>query len=148
MSGTKQFICLRPLKMTANTRQSEEIGVTESFGPFGLIRPPPSQNVDTLPASRETVLDRPENIRERWIHEKRNSGQKTNIHVSKGILFFCQVILIYAVVIASIVNLALEPTGKNRDLWSALLFSSIGYLLPSPTLKSSKPKPSSLPVST
>lgn len=49
------------------------------------------------------------------------------------IVFFMQVILIYIVVITSIVNLTLnKDEGK---LWTALLSSSLGYILPNPTLK-------------
>ena len=50
------------------------------------------------------------------------------------IVFFTQVVLIYIVVITSIVNLTVfkESDGK---LWTALLSSSFGYLLPNPTLK-------------
>ena len=49
------------------------------------------------------------------------------------IVFFVQVILIYIVVITSIVNLTInKDEGK---LWTALLSSSLGYILPNPTLK-------------
>lgn len=52
------------------------------------------------------------------------------------IIFFVQVILVYIVVIVSIVNLTI---GCAEDkLWIALLSSSIGYILPSPTLKFNK----------
>jgi hypothetical protein len=48
-------------------------------------------------------------------------------------VFFVQVLLIYIVVITSIVNLTLN---KNEGkLWTALLSSSLGYLLPNPSLK-------------
>ena len=49
------------------------------------------------------------------------------------IVYFVQVILIYIVVITSIVNLTInKDEGK---LWTALLSSSFGYLLPNPNLK-------------
>ena len=49
------------------------------------------------------------------------------------IVFFVQVVLVYIVVIVSIVNLTI---GSDSDkLWITLLSSSIGYLLPSPSLK-------------
>jgi hypothetical protein len=49
------------------------------------------------------------------------------------IVFFVQVFLIYIVVITSIVNLTLnKDEGK---LWTALLSSSLGYILPNPSLK-------------
>lgn len=52
------------------------------------------------------------------------------------IVFFVQVFLVYIVVIVAIVNLTI---GRADDkLWTALLSSSIGYILPSPTLKIKK----------
>lgn len=49
------------------------------------------------------------------------------------IVFFVQVILIYIVVITSIVNLTINQ-GEGK-LWTALLSSSLGYILPNPSLK-------------
>ena len=59
-------------------------------------------------------------------------------HLPKSeIVFFVQVVLIYIVVITSIVNLTLnKDEGK---LWTALLSSSFGYLLPNPSLKKRQP---------
>lgn len=48
-------------------------------------------------------------------------------------VFFVQVFLIYIVVITSIVNLTIN--GDEGKLWTALLSSSLGYLLPNPSLK-------------
>ena len=48
------------------------------------------------------------------------------------IVFFAQLFLIYAVVGVSLVNLSI---GQGPDkLWVALLSSSLGYLLPHPTI--------------
>jgi len=52
------------------------------------------------------------------------------------IVFFVQVLLVYIVVIVSIVNLTIG--GNGDKLWIALLSSSIGYILPSPSLKVNK----------
>jgi len=49
------------------------------------------------------------------------------------VVFFAQVILIYAVVITSIVNLTIG--SSDSKLWTALLTGHIGYLLPNPSLK-------------
>ena len=49
------------------------------------------------------------------------------------IVFFCQVIILYTVIIVSIYNLTAENGDSN--LWTALLSSSLGYLLPNPSLK-------------
>ena len=48
------------------------------------------------------------------------------------IVFFCQIILIYIVVLTSLVNLALKNGPIN--LWIALLGSCLGYLLPHPSM--------------
>lgn len=49
-------------------------------------------------------------------------------------VFMVQVMLIYIVVITSIVNLTIN-TGIDDKLWTALLSSSLGYILPNPSLK-------------
>lgn len=49
------------------------------------------------------------------------------------IVFFAQIIVIYFVIGVSLVNLSIGNGDSN--LWSALLCSSFGYLLPSPSLK-------------
>ena len=49
------------------------------------------------------------------------------------IVYFCQILVVYIVIITSIVNLSLE-NGSN-ELWISLLSSCIGYALPSPKLK-------------
>ena len=48
------------------------------------------------------------------------------------IVYFSQTALIFIVVITSIVNLSLG-TGDDK-LWTSLLSSSLGYLLPNPKL--------------
>lgn len=54
------------------------------------------------------------------------------------IVFFCQVILVYIVAGIALSQLALQPEGSQTTLWTALLSSSIGYLLPSPQLKNER----------
>jgi len=44
-----------------------------------------------------------------------------------------QILLIYAVVVASIYNLS--TSQGDSKLWASLLSSCLGYLLPSPSLK-------------
>lgn len=52
------------------------------------------------------------------------------------IVFFCQVLIIYIVVITCVANLTLgRDEGK---IWIALLSSCLGYLLPNPSLKTSR----------
>lgn len=47
--------------------------------------------------------------------------------------FFAQVIPLYVCIIASIINLSLRH--EPHTLWITLLSSSLGYLLPNPSLK-------------
>lgn len=50
-----------------------------------------------------------------------------------GAVYFFQVFLIYIIVITCIVNLSL---GKDEQkIWIVLLSSSLGYLLPNPSIK-------------
>lgn len=48
------------------------------------------------------------------------------------IVYFCQMFLVYLIVVTSIVNLSMN-SGKT-ELWVSLLSSAIGYALPSPSL--------------
>ena len=48
------------------------------------------------------------------------------------VVYFVQVILVYCIVVASLVNLSVG--AENETLWVALLSSGVGYLLPQPTL--------------
>ena len=49
------------------------------------------------------------------------------------IVYFCQIVLILSIVFASIYNLTKEQ--GDQQLWTALLSSCMGYLLPNPTIK-------------
>ena len=49
------------------------------------------------------------------------------------IVYFCQMTVVYIVIITSIINLSMD--NESKDLWISLLSSSIGYALPSPNLK-------------
>ena len=49
------------------------------------------------------------------------------------IVYLCQVIALYIVILISIYNLT--AGHDNSNLWTALLSSSLGYLLPNPTLR-------------
>lgn len=48
------------------------------------------------------------------------------------VVFFVQVVLLYAVVITSLINISL---GDTQELWVVLLTSCLGYLMPNPSLK-------------
>ena len=49
------------------------------------------------------------------------------------IVFLCQIVVLYTVIVISIYNLSVGHDDSN--LWTALLSSSLGYLLPNPTLR-------------
>ena len=51
----------------------------------------------------------------------------------EDIIFMCQVIVLYTVIVVSICNLTVGH--GDSSLWTALLSSSLGYLLPNPSLK-------------
>jgi hypothetical protein len=54
----------------------------------------------------------------------------------REIIYFCQVVAIYIIIIACIVNLSL---GSDKDsLWASMLSGCIGYLLPSPKIQKNK----------
>ena len=48
------------------------------------------------------------------------------------ITFFAQVIMVYIVIIVCIINLSISNGDSN--LWTALLSSCLGYLLPAPSM--------------
>lgn len=64
----------------------------------------------------------------------RVSPTSYNFGRPEAILFAVQVIVILLVVIVSLVNLTLEIGQLN--LWTVLLTSCLGYILPNPKLKS------------
>lgn len=49
------------------------------------------------------------------------------------IVYFCQISLVYIIIIASLVNLSIQ--NGSSELWISLLGSCIGYILPNPKLK-------------
>lgn len=49
------------------------------------------------------------------------------------VVYFCQVILIYIVVITCVVNLTLQR--DDGKVWTSLLSGCLGYMLPNPKIK-------------
>ena len=49
------------------------------------------------------------------------------------ITFTFQIIAIYVIILAAIINLSLQQ--KDKEIWLVLLSSCIGYVLPNPGLK-------------
>ena len=54
-------------------------------------------------------------------------------------VFFSQTIIIYIVILTCIINLSCD--NGNSNLWTALLSSSLGYILPNPSLKTHRLRP-------
>lgn len=52
------------------------------------------------------------------------------------IVYLSQIVIIYIVIIAAIVNLSIS--ADRPELWSSLLSGSLGYLLPSPAIKKTR----------
>ena len=81
---------------------------------------------------------------ERIIVMNRQSSQEWSLFgnaVPKAeIVYICQIIIVYVIIVTSIVNLSLN--NDNPELWISLLCSAIGYALPSPSLHHAR----SLPV--
>jgi hypothetical protein len=57
------------------------------------------------------------------------------------VVLLSQVVILYTVIIVSIYNLTAQ--SQNSTLWMALLSSCLGYLLPSPTIKTKHVLPDS-----
>ena len=98
---------------------------------------------DTTPQTISTTIIDEEEV-EQDAQEDRTDGasseqDSTPWHLfgtvcpKEEIVFLCQVVVLYTVILISIYNLT---TGHaNSNLWTAMLSSSLGYLLPNPTLR-------------
>lgn len=53
------------------------------------------------------------------------------------IVFLVQVVIAYIVIIVSLINITI--TTENTCLWATLASGTIGYLLPSPSIKHHEP---------
>ena len=68
-----------------------------------------------------------------------SSSYEDNWYICKKIIpkqeivFFCQIIVIFVIIITCIVNLSIKNGDSN--LWVALLSSCLGYILPNPRIK-------------
>lgn len=54
------------------------------------------------------------------------------------VIFMAQVVLLFIVVITSLANLTLD--NGNTNLWTMILTSCLGYMMPSPHMKAAKAK--------
>ena len=102
---------------------------------------------DTTPQAITTtnVIDEDEEVEQEGVAAAEDSTDAPNENDStpwhlfgtvcpkEETLFLCQVVVLYTVILISIYNLT---TGHdNSNLWTALLSSSFGYLLPNPNLR-------------
>ena len=69
--------------------------------------------------------------------ENRSNGKRWHLLGTRvpqaEIVYFCQMIIVYVIIITSIINLSLQ--NGSSELWISLRSSCIGYALPSPKLK-------------
>ena len=49
------------------------------------------------------------------------------------VVFVCQLIATFVIVIVALVNLSLN--NQNKELWATLVGAGFGYLVPSPTIR-------------
>jgi hypothetical protein len=56
-----------------------------------------------------------------------------NLSMPDTALFLCQVLVIFIVVCVSLINLSLQ--WGNQQLWTVVLTSCLGYIMPNPRLK-------------
>ena len=86
----------------------------------------------------------------RWEMERSDSVQRRQLWNVLGkrlpqneVVYFTQVILIFTVIITCIVNLSRGEGDSN--LWTCLMSSCLGYLLPNPKINSLEKKSTSTP---
>ena len=70
-------------------------------------------------------------------------GERWSIFASKikkeQVIYFSQILIVYTVIIAAIVNLSLSaevPTCSS--IWASILSGSVGYVLPAPKIRKRK----------
>lgn len=73
------------------------------------------------------------NLSERVIMPLQAENPKMVVDKSKLISFASQIALIFIVVIVALTNLSLQ--NGNQNLWTIVLTSCLGYVLPNPKLK-------------
>jgi hypothetical protein len=56
-----------------------------------------------------------------------------NLSMPDTALFLCQILVIFIVVCVSLINLSLQ--WGNQQLWTVVLTSCLGYIMPNPRLK-------------
>ena len=100
--------------------------------------------VELLSTPSAVVVEEEEEVLRRPHHNNNNNNKAQRHRATRlwdvfgrrvprsEIVFFCQTLIIYVVVVTSLVNLTLKNGPIN--LWTALLGSCLGYLLPHPSI--------------
>jgi len=60
------------------------------------------------------------------------------------VIYFSQIIIVFVVIIAAIVNLTLNAT-EHCSVWTSILSGSVGYVLPAPKIRKKKSNGALLP---
>ena len=86
-----------------------------------------------------SVMENSQEVDSRFSHSSSNNSTNSGWRILSGrklpkleVVFLSQIALLYIVCICSLVNLSL---GSKDKLWIILLTSSLGYLMPNPSLK-------------
>jgi hypothetical protein len=87
-----------------------------------------SNPVEKTSAVGNFVFDSDNQERRSWVF----FGQKI---ARSQIVFLVQVALVTIIAIVSIINLTLSNNCQDTTIWVAILSSSLGYMLPAPSLK-------------
>jgi hypothetical protein len=87
-----------------------------------------SNPVEKPSAVGNFVFDSDNQERRSWVF----FGQKI---ARSQIVFLVQVSLVTIIAIVSIINLTLSNNCQDTTIWVAILSSSLGYMLPAPSLK-------------
>ena len=69
-------------------------------------------------------------------HSQSEAAKSLKLKLSAAV-FAVQVVVLLTLIIISIINLSTEH--QNKELWVALLSTSLGILLPSPNIKGKQP---------
>ena len=96
-------------------------------------------DVEAPPPSYEETLINHHELRNRNVTSQPAVRQSvlrlfSKVIPTKEVVFFSQILVVFGVVVASIYNLSTEGC-EQPEMWTALLSSCLGYILPNPKLK-------------
>jgi lipoprotein signal peptidase len=77
------------------------------------------------------------------LSESTSTGESWSIFArniqKEQIIYFTQIFIVYTVIIAAIINLALSETPCS--IWGTILSGTVGYILPAPKIRKKKNGP-------